>query len=81
MQTRISPDIFITTLTEMLHHIRDCRAAELMPHSKIQTKRVLRDQAERSENRVRASHRHKARPAEEPDCVLFFSSTLKGAAP
>lgn len=69
-------DIFISTLTELLHHDRNIRASNLARHSKDKATRFLRQRPYRDPF---LTQRATTRTAETPDCVSFFATTLSGA--
>jgi hypothetical protein len=79
MPYTIPIDVFIKTLTKMLHHDRECRAADLSRTSKDQTRRFLRSQADRTGPRIQTGASSLTDKAEAPDCVSFFSNTINGA--
>lgn len=79
MTNPIPTDVFITTLTQMLNQDRDLRASDLARHSKDQAMRFLSHRPESHSTRLRRAD--PTRTAEAPDCVSFFSNTLKGATP
>ncbi|MFN3846441.1 MAG: hypothetical protein ACK4RZ_11575 [Paracoccaceae bacterium] len=81
MPHRIPADVFITTLTELLHHDRDVRAAVLIRHSKDQARHFLLRRPHSDATRLTLGKPYNAHASEAPDCVSFISNTLKGATP
>ena len=81
MQNPIPTDLFITTLTEVLLEERDLRATDLARHSKEQAARFARHRSDSTAAEPQRARSLRDRTHEAPDCVSFFSNTLKGATP
>lgn len=81
MAPPIPTDVFIGILTELLQDVRDARAADLARRSKAKAKRFVRHGTDSDPTAAQRAATRPTRTAEAPDCVSFFSNTLKGATP